>query len=32
MLVLPVEHDSLELFGQAADFTFALGFLDLSQT
>jgi hypothetical protein len=30
--VLPVEHDPLKLFGKAADFAFALGFLDALQT
>ena len=30
--VLSVEHDPLKLFGQAAEFVLALGFLDALQT
>jgi hypothetical protein len=30
--ILPVERDSLKLFGQAAEFIFVFGFLDAVQT
>jgi hypothetical protein len=32
ILILPVEHDPLKLFGQAAEFVFVSGFLDAVQT
>ena len=32
ILVLPVEHDPLKLFGQAAELIFVFGFLDAVQT
>jgi hypothetical protein len=30
--ILPVEHDPLKLFGQAAEFVLVFGFLDAVQT